>query len=140
MCPFVKSDHGFFGHLRPPKVRNNPRPMESRTEIRTVISQNLRKLMTENRYTKSELATRSGVSPRMIQMVLSEERTPGAEVLASLGKGLGVPGWLLMAEFCPDSPHAAGMMDIMAKKFSGLSEQNQALAVAMIQAFNTPES
>ena len=61
-----------------------------------ILIENINMLMNETDIDISQLATKSKISKRMIQYILSMERKPTIQTADALGKAFGLTGWQLI--------------------------------------------
>lgn len=62
---------------------------------------NLKTLMNVTKMTKDQVATKSGISSRMISYILAGEKTPSIELAEALGKAFGLSGWHMIMPSLP---------------------------------------
>lgn len=70
----------------------------SRKAVRSVLAENLDRLIKASGMTKKQVSEKSGVQVRMIDHYLSGTKQAGIESVEALGRALGASGALLLTE------------------------------------------
>ena len=63
------------------------------------LARNILMLLDYHRWSKADLAKRSGVSSRMISYIINKERTATIEVADEIGAAFGINGWLMISPY-----------------------------------------
>lgn len=100
--------------------------MKRRPHTADTIVTNLRHLMRETGMKPAALATKSGVSKRMIDYILTKERTPTIEVAEALANAFGLTGWQLLLPDLPVHLAKTGQLDRLLSYYSHSSDAGRA--------------
>ena len=94
---------------------------------------NLKMLMTHNNMSVSDLAKKSGITARMIYMVLNKERKPGIELADSLAKAFGLSGWHIIKPNLPYDMIRSGKMEEVEKNFLACEQETQEYVLSVMR-------
>lgn len=105
------------------------------TPAQTLVK-NLRMLMLSTKMTSADLSTKSHVSKRMIDYILSGERKPSVEVAGQLAEAFGLTGWQLIMPSLTNDLEKNGILDKLIADFLHCGEisQDYILSVAEREA------
>jgi len=86
-------------------------------EMREVLSQNLRMLLTQAGWSESELGRRAGVSPRTINAITNMKSNASIGVLTKLSAPFGLEPWQLLLPYLPDEPSLQARIEDLIRNY-----------------------
>lgn len=95
-CSLLRQERSFRPRTTVPRVRPIVLGMKKRPKTRATIAANIKMLIKEWPMQIDELAQKSGVTKRMIQYVISQERAPSIEIADAIATAFGISGWQLL--------------------------------------------
>ena len=81
--------------------------------------------MRHTELTKEKLATKSGVSERMIGYILAKEKVPTIEVADALASAFDLPGWMLLMPDLPVRIAKTGKLQSLIVKYARSSDEGR---------------
>ena len=99
--------------------------MKEKPNIEEVLIPNLRVLMKVMKINNPLLATKSGISLRMIAYILSGQKKPTTKTIEALAKAFGVKVWQLLIPGLRPELIKSGKLDSLVKNYSQTSEKGR---------------
>lgn len=96
-----------------------------RAKTTDTLSHNLRELMKAYKFSKQDLAKKSGISDRMIAYVLAKEKTPTVDLADALAKPFGLTGWQLLIPDLSVELARAGKLEKLVSNYSQSSDKGR---------------
>jgi len=101
--------------------------MPSPSKIGHHLAANLTILMQQKDWKPQQLAEKSGVSPRMIAYLLSEERAPTIDIIERLARSFGLEAWQLMLPGIDPTALNANRLSHLISDYSSASDNGRKL-------------